>query len=141
MEQEIMLSANYTHDPKFVREEIPPIITKYRQFAPLLHCIRCSIVPPPSLMSSASPSACSATSFEALCLNTYRYKPIPLLVSTMAPSLEDVPNELFEQIVELLDLRDIFSLRSGSRLLASKATQKHFKSFFRTKHVRLVSNL
>jgi hypothetical protein len=55
----------------------------------------------------------------------------------MAPTLDDLPNELFERIVQLLDLRDIFNLRFSSRLLASKATQRHFKSFFRTKHVHL----
>lgn len=55
----------------------------------------------------------------------------------MAPTLDDIPNELFELIVEVLELRDILSLRYCSRLVASKATQKHFKSFFRTKHVHL----
>jgi hypothetical protein len=55
----------------------------------------------------------------------------------MAPVLDDIPNELFERIVEQLDARDIFALRLGSRLLASKATQKTFKAFLRTKHVQL----
>jgi hypothetical protein len=40
----------------------------------------------------------------------------------MAPVLDDIPNELFERIVEQLDACDIFALRLGSRLLASKAT-------------------
>jgi hypothetical protein len=39
----------------------------------------------------------------------------------MAPVLDDIPNELFERIVEQLDARDIFALRLGSRLLASVA--------------------
>jgi hypothetical protein len=55
----------------------------------------------------------------------------------MAPVLDDIPNELFERIVEQLDARDIFALRLGSRLLASKATQRTFKAFLRIKHVHL----
>lgn len=55
----------------------------------------------------------------------------------MAPTLEEIPNELLERIIQLLDRRDIFNLRSSSRLLASKAMQRRFKSFFRTKHVQL----
>jgi hypothetical protein len=55
----------------------------------------------------------------------------------MAPVLDDLPNELFENIVQRLDLSDIYNLRSSSRLLASKATQHHFKSFFRMKQVAL----
>jgi hypothetical protein len=55
----------------------------------------------------------------------------------MTPVLDDLPNELFEGIVQWLDLSDIYNLRSSSRLLASKATQHHFKSFFRMKQVDL----
>jgi hypothetical protein len=55
----------------------------------------------------------------------------------MAPVLDDIPNELFERIVEQLDARDIFALHLGSRLLASKATQRTFKAFLRIKHVYL----
>jgi hypothetical protein len=55
----------------------------------------------------------------------------------MAPVLNDLPNELFERIVQQLDLFDTCNLRLSSRLLASKATQRHFKSFFRRKHVDL----
>jgi hypothetical protein len=55
----------------------------------------------------------------------------------MAPTLDDLPNELFEHIVQHLNLPDICNLRSGSRQLASKSTQTHFKSFFRRKHVDL----
>jgi hypothetical protein len=55
----------------------------------------------------------------------------------MAPTLDDIPSELFERIVEQLDICDILALRLGSRLLASKATQTTLKSFLRTKHVHL----
>jgi hypothetical protein len=55
----------------------------------------------------------------------------------MAPVLEDLPSELFERIVQHLDLPSICNLRLGCRLLASKATQRHFKSIFRQKHVDL----
>jgi hypothetical protein len=55
----------------------------------------------------------------------------------MAPVFDDLPNELFEHIVQRLDLSDIYNLRLSSRLLASKATQHHFKSFFRKKQVNL----
>ena len=58
----------------------------------------------------------------------------------MAPALDSLPNELFEQVVQDLDLLDICSLRCGSRQLASKSTQTHFKSFFRKKHVYLDEN-
>lgn len=55
----------------------------------------------------------------------------------MAPTLDDLPNELFESVVQQLDLSDICNLRSGSRQLGSKSTQTHFKSFFRRKRVEL----
>jgi hypothetical protein len=58
-------------------------------------------------------------------------------ILTMTPVLEDLPTELFEGIVQQLDLSDIYNLRLSSRLLASKATQHHFKSFFRKKRVNL----
>jgi hypothetical protein len=61
---------------------------------------------------------------------------IPYLFK-MAFTLDNIPSELFERIVEQLDTRDIFALRLGSRLLASKATQRTFKSLLRTKHVYL----
>jgi hypothetical protein len=56
---------------------------------------------------------------------------------TMAPILQDLPNELVERIVLHVDLPDICNLRSSSRVLAFKASQKHFKSFFQKKHVYL----
>lgn len=55
----------------------------------------------------------------------------------MAPTLDDLPNELFEYVVQLLDLSDICNLRSGSRQLAFKSTQTHFKSFFSRRRVYL----
>lgn len=55
----------------------------------------------------------------------------------MAPKFGDLPNELFEHIVQHLDLPDICNLRSGSQQLASKATQTHFKSFCSRKRVDL----
>lgn len=52
-------------------------------------------------------------------------------------SVEDCPPEVIETIVEHLDLRDICSLRLSSRSLAANATQKHFKSYFRSKRLQL----
>lgn len=48
-------------------------------------------------------------------------------------SLEGLPPEAIECIVELLPLPDICSLRLTNRVLASKATQQHFKAYFRAK--------
>jgi hypothetical protein len=58
----------------------------------------------------------------------------------MSPSLEDCPNEVIESIVLLLGLSDIRSLRLCSRSLATKATQNHFKSYFRSKHVDITDS-
>lgn len=55
----------------------------------------------------------------------------------MASRLEGCPAEIFEQIVQLLDFEDILSLRRVSRAVIAKATQNHFKSYFRTKHVKI----
>ncbi|EME81655.1 uncharacterized protein MYCFIDRAFT_32340 [Pseudocercospora fijiensis CIRAD86] len=52
-------------------------------------------------------------------------------------SLTQIPNELFEHICTLLCLPDLCSLRLVSRLAAAKATQDHFKSFYKQKHVDL----
>jgi hypothetical protein len=52
----------------------------------------------------------------------------------MEPALEGILDELFEKTICLLVLPDIYSVCSTSRLLAAKATQTHFKSFFRCKH-------
>jgi hypothetical protein len=58
----------------------------------------------------------------------------------MSPSLEDCPNEVIESIVVLLAITDICSLRQSSRTLATKTTQEHFKSYFRTKHVDITGS-
>ena len=58
----------------------------------------------------------------------------------MSPNLEDCPNEVIESIVLLLGLSDIRSLRLSSRTLATKATQDHFKSYFRSKHVDITDS-
>lgn len=55
------------------------------------------------------------------------------LNTTMAPTLDGLPNEPFEYVVQHLDLPDICHLRSGSRQLASESTQTPFRSFFRTR--------
>lgn len=51
--------------------------------------------------------------------------------------MEDLPSELIEMIVVLLDLPNICSIRLVSRQLSSKATQEHFRSFFRARRVYL----
>jgi hypothetical protein len=53
----------------------------------------------------------------------------------MSPSLEHCPNEVFETIVGVLALSDICALRLCDRTLATKSTQDHFRSYFRSKHV------
>jgi hypothetical protein len=53
----------------------------------------------------------------------------------MSPSLENCPNEVFETIVGVLALRDICALRLCNRTLATKSTQDHFRSYFRSKHI------
>ena len=58
----------------------------------------------------------------------------------MSPSLEDCPNEVIEGIVVLLDLNDICGLRQCNRTLATKTTQNHFKSYFRSKHVDITDS-
>ncbi|KXT14093.1 hypothetical protein AC579_792 [Pseudocercospora musae] len=52
-------------------------------------------------------------------------------------SLTNIPNELFEHICTFLCLPDLCSLRLASRLIAAKATQDHFKSFYKQKRVDL----
>jgi DnaJ-domain-containing protein 1 len=58
----------------------------------------------------------------------------------MPPSLLDFPPELFESIIRLLSLCDLFSLRLCSRTLATKTTGDHFKSHFRTKHIDITAS-
>nr|POE78985.1 hypothetical protein CFP56_77663 [Quercus suber] len=53
----------------------------------------------------------------------------------MSSHLAGFPDEIIEEIVKLLEIGDICSLRLASPLLAIKTAQAHFKSFFRTKKV------
>ncbi|KAI6088026.1 hypothetical protein F4821DRAFT_98992 [Hypoxylon rubiginosum] len=55
----------------------------------------------------------------------------------MKPSFETLPVELVSDIVALIDLRDIVSLRLTSRLLESKVSQQYFAKYFDHKHVEL----
>ncbi|KAI6088227.1 hypothetical protein F4821DRAFT_91813 [Hypoxylon rubiginosum] len=57
----------------------------------------------------------------------------------MAAGLEDFPPELVEIIVRHLDVKDVGNLRLTSRCLRSKASQVHFRSYFRSKRVKLTS--
>lgn len=52
-------------------------------------------------------------------------------------SLQDLPVELVEYIVQDLDLQDIGSLRTACRDMRSKASQGRFKTFFISKRVDL----
>lgn len=45
-------------------------------------------------------------------------------------SFENLPNELIECIVSLLEITDVCSIRCTSTTLAMKATQDHFRSHF-----------
>lgn len=56
-----------------------------------------------------------------------------------APSLDALPDELFEFVVSYLSLDDIRSLRLASRLIAYKATQDTFRRYYRSKQVDLTS--
>jgi hypothetical protein len=60
--------------------------------------------------------------------------------SAMSPSLLDFPPEIFESIIRLLGLCDLFSLRLCSRTLATKSTSDHFKSYFHTKHIDITAS-
>lgn len=52
-------------------------------------------------------------------------------------SFEALPPEIVEQVVVLLTLHDIGSVRLASRTLASKATQEHYKSNFYSQSLEL----
>ncbi|KAF2168043.1 hypothetical protein M409DRAFT_21489 [Zasmidium cellare ATCC 36951] len=54
-----------------------------------------------------------------------------------AASLESLTNELFEHVVQHLDLNDIRNLRLASRSTAFKAAQDTYRTFFQMKHVEL----
>jgi hypothetical protein len=49
-----------------------------------------------------------------------------------ATRLDSLTNELFENMVERLDLQDLRNLRMVSKAVAFKATQHHFASYFET---------
>lgn len=55
----------------------------------------------------------------------------------MATSLESLPEELIELVVRSLELHSICSLRATSRSTAAKASQGHFKTYFRSKTISL----
>lgn len=52
-------------------------------------------------------------------------------------SLQSLSNELFEQVVQRLDLHDIRNVRLANRSTALRAAQNTYRSFFRHKHVDL----
>ncbi|PPJ54310.1 hypothetical protein CBER1_06109 [Cercospora berteroae] len=56
------------------------------------------------------------------------------------PSVPGIPAEIIESILKFLPLLDICSVRLTNRILSSKATQDHFKSYFKTKHVDLTES-
>ncbi|CAK1355968.1 unnamed protein product [Cercospora beticola] len=56
------------------------------------------------------------------------------------PSLPGLPAEIIELILKFLPLADICSVRLTNRILSSKTTQEHFKSYFKTKHVDLTES-
>ncbi|KAJ9158039.1 hypothetical protein NKR19_g3754 [Coniochaeta hoffmannii] len=56
----------------------------------------------------------------------------------MSPSLEELPLELLDEILEFLDLPSICQLRLTSRTTAARcASSHHFRAFFREKYVVL----
>ncbi|KAH6656457.1 hypothetical protein BKA67DRAFT_531726 [Truncatella angustata] len=57
----------------------------------------------------------------------------------MTVGLENCHTELVESIVGRLDVTDVGSLRLTSRCLRSKASQGHFRSYFRSKRVKVSS--
>ncbi|RYC61080.1 hypothetical protein CHU98_g5149 [Xylaria longipes] len=57
----------------------------------------------------------------------------------MTIGLESCPAEIVESIVKSLDVTDVGSLRLTSRCLHSKATQRHFSSYFWSKRVKVTS--
>jgi hypothetical protein len=55
----------------------------------------------------------------------------------MTVGLESCPPEIIGSIVQLLDLTDVGNLRLTSRCLRHKATQGQFRSYFRSKRVKV----
>ena len=58
----------------------------------------------------------------------------------MAPTLETIPLEILESIIEHLCLPEIRKLRLVSQTLALKAVQRHFKSYFHKKHIDMTES-
>ena len=58
----------------------------------------------------------------------------------MGSSIEACPAEIVEGVVQYLAFSDICELRLSYRLLAEKASQDTFKSFFSTKHVAITKD-
>ena len=91
------------------------------------------------ILHSTKQVLCIAASFAAkTILNQEHYLEVNATFTrlySMAPSLEDCPNEVIENIILLLDLVDIRSIRQSCRSLATKSTQDHWKSFYRAKRV------
>lgn len=54
-----------------------------------------------------------------------------------AARLDSLTNELFEDMVEYLDLADLRNLRMASKVLSFKVTQNHFASYFLHKKIDL----
>jgi hypothetical protein len=54
-----------------------------------------------------------------------------------ATRLDSLTNELFENMLERLDLQDVRNLRVVSKEVAYKATQNHFASYFSCQRVDL----
>lgn len=57
----------------------------------------------------------------------------------MSAQLSDLPYEIVEMIVCLLEYQDICNLRLVSRDMDAASTQAHYKSFFVSKEVELGS--
>ena len=70
-------------------------------------------------------------------LTDCRQVAMSLSVQAAEPCLEGLPVELIEQIAVLLELYDLWDLRLVCRALAAKASQGHFKKYFRQKEIGL----
>ncbi|KAF1821592.1 uncharacterized protein K489DRAFT_251552 [Dissoconium aciculare CBS 342.82] len=60
------------------------------------------------------------------------FRPLPTFKQMAEPSLEKVPNELFDWILQSIAIDDICNLRLASRTLNARATQETFFSHFRS---------
>ena len=70
-------------------------------------------------------------------LTDCRQVAMSLSVQAAQPCLERLPVELIEQIAVFLELYDLWDLRLVCRALAAKASQGHFKKYFRQKEIGL----